>query len=44
MREPRPGLPADKKIPRRLAPAGLYIINYGGVCGSPRHAGDAPRA
>lgn len=37
------GVQQAKKYPARGEPAGLYIINKGGCCGSPRHAGDAPR-
>ena len=47
MRKPRPALAAlvssrQKKYPAGSEPAGLYIINKGGCCGSPRRAVDAP--
>lgn len=40
----RPALAYIKKHPAGSEPAGLYKINYGGVCGSPRRAVDALRA
>jgi len=47
MREPRPDLARPalayiKKHPAGSEPAGLYIINQGGVAGLSRHAVDAP--
>lgn len=44
MREPRPALAHIKKYPAGREPAGLYIINKGGVAGLSRRAVDAPRA
>ena len=36
------GIQQTKKYPAGSEPAGLYIINKGGCCGSPRRAVDAP--